>query len=186
MSLRDQTLGALPNLIGLMTDAQGGVLPHADSIRPIAPPLPSAEIPHASAIAAELIHAGPWAVASVASKDARGEADRDAAIEAAQVAQRQVKRREVRRAARVESYGKKVPLNAGGGSAAPLTMSPASDIHYLSVKQVARRFGVGVATIWRWSKAHPDFPKPVRPGPGVTRWLPDEIAVFESKLKERR
>lgn len=143
MYLRDQTFRSA-TLLGLMTDAQGSVLPHADSIRPIAPPLPPADD-------------GPVSVSSAGSSDAKSWRDRDAAREAAQVAQRQAHRRKIRRATRIEPYGDKVLLNAGGGSGAPLTMSPVSDTHYLSVRQVARRSVSGSQRSGAGAKPIPTF-----------------------------
>lgn len=51
---------------------------------------------------------------------------------------------------------------------------------YLSVKQLAERYGVSVHTIWRWAKAE-KFPQPVKLGIGVTRWLEADVLEWESK-----
>lgn len=40
---------------------------------------------------------------------------------------------------------------------------------YLSVDQVAERFGVSKDAIWRW-KRKDEFPKPVKLGGMTTRW----------------
>jgi predicted DNA-binding transcriptional regulator AlpA len=75
---------------------------------------------------------------------------------------------------------------AAVSSAAPPDRPLANEVQYLNVKQVARRFGVGVATIWRWSTDSSGFPRPVRLGAGTTRWSLDELVAFEAKLRERR
>lgn len=45
---------------------------------------------------------------------------------------------------------------------------------YLDVGQVAERYGVSTDTIWRW-KRHGVFPKPVKIGPGTTRWRMSDL-----------
>ena len=50
---------------------------------------------------------------------------------------------------------------------------------FLSVKQVAERYGLSVATIWRWSKERDDFPRPRKLGSGSTRWKLDDLVAFE-------
>ena len=47
---------------------------------------------------------------------------------------------------------------------------------YLTVNQVAERFGVSTDTIWRW-KRNGDFPRPVRVGPNCTRWRLSDIVA---------
>ncbi len=54
---------------------------------------------------------------------------------------------------------------------------------FLSVKQLSRRWNVGVATVWRWNKAG-DIPKSVVLGPGTTRWRRSEILAFEALLEQ--
>ena len=54
---------------------------------------------------------------------------------------------------------------------------------FLSVKQLARRWNVGVATVWRWNKAG-DIPKSVVLGPGTTRWRQSEVLAFEASLEQ--
>lgn len=56
---------------------------------------------------------------------------------------------------------------------------------YLTVKQVAARLSVSVATIWRWSTENPDFPKPIHFSKGTTRWRVTEIEAFEFSLRAR-
>ncbi|MFN7185442.1 MAG: helix-turn-helix transcriptional regulator [Alphaproteobacteria bacterium] len=42
---------------------------------------------------------------------------------------------------------------------------------FLSVKHVAQKYNVSVATIWRWANdPATGFPKPVSLSPGCTRW----------------
>ena len=51
---------------------------------------------------------------------------------------------------------------------------------YLNDKQLAGRYGVSRATIWRWV-AKGMLPKPVQISPGTTRWKSDQIASFEAE-----
>lgn len=51
-------------------------------------------------------------------------------------------------------------------------------ITYLSDKQLAERFSVGRATIWRWVKSEL-FPKPIKLSASCTRWKLSEIEVWE-------
>ena len=52
---------------------------------------------------------------------------------------------------------------------------------YLTVEDVAKRFGVSTDTIWRW-KRNGDCPAAVRVGPGTTRWRVSDVIEHESKL----
>lgn len=55
-----------------------------------------------------------------------------------------------------------------------------SQMLYLTDKQVAARYGVDRAAIWRWRRTDPDFPDPVKLTPGTTRWRIDELEAWES------
>ncbi|MBT5268252.1 MAG: AlpA family phage regulatory protein [Candidatus Marinimicrobia bacterium] len=50
---------------------------------------------------------------------------------------------------------------------------------YQSDKQVAYRFVVSRATIWRWVKEG-KFPKPVKLSPGCTRWKLSDVEQWEA------
>ena len=52
--------------------------------------------------------------------------------------------------------------------------------YYLTVGQVAQRFGVSKDSIWRW-KRNGEFPKPFKLG-GSTRWRLSDIEDWESQL----
>ena len=51
---------------------------------------------------------------------------------------------------------------------------------YLSVAQVAARYGVHRTTPWRWAKTDPNFPKPVSLMPGCTRWKLADLEAWEA------
>lgn len=53
---------------------------------------------------------------------------------------------------------------------------------YFTVEEVADRYRVSTATIWRW-KRDGDFPRAVKVGPGCTRWRLNDIIEHESKLQ---
>jgi len=50
---------------------------------------------------------------------------------------------------------------------------------YFTVRQVATRYRVGIATVWRWVKEQDGFPEPVRLSKGTTRWLEADLVRFE-------
>ena len=56
------------------------------------------------------------------------------------------------------------------------------DNMYLTVEQVAERYGVSTDSIWRW-KRNGTFPAPVRVGPNCTRWCLSDIIEHDSRLQ---
>lgn len=54
---------------------------------------------------------------------------------------------------------------------------------YLSVDEVAGRYSVSRATIWRWVEAQPNFAKPVKLSPEATRWKMCDLAAFEAGIE---
>ncbi len=50
---------------------------------------------------------------------------------------------------------------------------------YLSVDRVAARYDTSKATIWRWAKNNPAFPKSVQLSRGTTRWRLSDLVAFE-------
>jgi predicted DNA-binding transcriptional regulator AlpA len=51
---------------------------------------------------------------------------------------------------------------------------------YLSIDEVAKRYGVGHSTVWRWVKNDDRFPAPIKLSPGTSRWLEMELLKFET------
>ena len=67
------------------------------------------------------------------------------------------------------------------------TILETTDAHgdvWLSDVQLAQRWGVNRATVWRWLQTKHDFPKPVALSERVRRWRSSEIAVWE-RARER-
>ncbi|MEI4262853.1 helix-turn-helix transcriptional regulator [Roseovarius sp. D0-M9] len=60
-------------------------------------------------------------------------------------------------------------------------MNSLSENLYLSVDQVAARFGVSKDSIWRW-KREGDFPAAVKLGGTTTRWRLSDIEEWEGQL----
>lgn len=56
---------------------------------------------------------------------------------------------------------------------------------YLTVKDVAERFGVSTPTIWHWLKAG-QLPKPVKISAGCTRWKMSDLLNWEEQLEEKQ
>ena len=59
------------------------------------------------------------------------------------------------------------------------------DTHFLSDKQVARRYNVKRTSIWRWVQKN-GFPKPLKLSPGCTRWELESIVEWERKKKDKK
>jgi prophage regulatory protein len=55
-----------------------------------------------------------------------------------------------------------------------------SSVQYLTVGDVAALLRVSKATIWRWVKTNPDFPRPRKLSNGATRWSFAEIVAFSN------
>lgn len=55
---------------------------------------------------------------------------------------------------------------------------------YLKDYEVAARYGVGRASIWRWVKTDPTFPKPVSLSAGCTRWQIPALEAWEARRVE--
>lgn len=63
---------------------------------------------------------------------------------------------------------------------APLKDNPApADRPFWDDLELAERYRTHRATIWRWA-AIGKFPKPVKIGPGTTRWKGCDVAAFEA------
>ena len=61
----------------------------------------------------------------------------------------------------------------------PKKQAPDGAQLYFSDRQVAERFGISVATVWRWSReGREGFPAPVRLV-GTTRWRLADLEAFE-------
>ncbi|MCH4151992.1 MAG: AlpA family phage regulatory protein [Sphingobium sp.] len=50
---------------------------------------------------------------------------------------------------------------------------------FISDTQLAERFAVSRATIWRWERVDPTFPCPVKLSRGCTRWRLSDIENWE-------
>lgn len=52
-------------------------------------------------------------------------------------------------------------------------------MQFLNVKQVAAKYAVSTATIWRWVRKG-EFPEPVKLNPQVVRWPDAELEKWEA------
>lgn len=57
---------------------------------------------------------------------------------------------------------------------------------FLSIEQVALRYGVGQSTIWRWVAKDDNFPKPLKLSKGTSRWLESHLRDFERNAVLKR
>jgi prophage regulatory protein len=58
-------------------------------------------------------------------------------------------------------------------------MHGASKMRFLKDAEVASLIGAGISTVWAMTAHDPDFPKPIRLGPRMTRWIDDEITGWQ-------
>ncbi len=153
-----------PDLLSLMTDSSGTVLPHAASVRDDTPAMGGEECldNHHQQLPGPMV--GP--VPAQMQVD-----DHEATIR-----QRQKERRQQRQQSRLEQRQPYVSLSVPRALQSPSQM-------YLRVQQLAARWNVSVPTVWRWT-ADGKIPLPVRLSPGTTRWRLDEIEAYEQKLEE--
>lgn len=56
---------------------------------------------------------------------------------------------------------------------------------FLTVEDVAQRYGVSKATVWRWVKNDPDFPEPIKLSIGTSRWTEEQLLTFERLAAKR-
>lgn len=56
---------------------------------------------------------------------------------------------------------------------------------FVDIIQVAQRFGVSKATVFRWRQANPDFPPPIRLGPNTVRYDEDAVEAFIREQTKR-
>lgn len=64
-------------------------------------------------------------------------------------------------------------------------MIPDPDITYLSVRDLAQRYGVAPSTVWRWCDRG-DYPRPVSLTPGCTRWRMADVLTWEREREAAR
>lgn len=51
---------------------------------------------------------------------------------------------------------------------------------YFQDIEVGKRYGVSRASIWRWLKTDPSFPKPVALSAGCSRWRLSDLEAWEA------
>lgn len=95
------------------------------------------------------------------------------------VAERQKARRDAKKAAKAAPQ----PVAALTRPNAVGNVSGAVAKRYLTVKELAIRWGVGVSTIWRWAH-EARIPSPIAIGPRATRWEISDIETYERDRRE--
>lgn len=152
------------DLLSLMTAADGNILPHSASCRDIDPI-------RGTAISTDAETQGLAAQLAVAER---------------QRARRASRRREKSRSGSRRTTPED-PENRGATESVEANRKSATvgtELEFISVRQLARRWNVGVATVWRWA-AIGQIPAPVHLGPGTTRWIQPEILAHEASIKAR-
>lgn len=56
---------------------------------------------------------------------------------------------------------------------------------YFTIDEVAGRYRVAKATVWRWVKNDPDFPEPIKLSAGTSRWTEEQLRLFERAAAKR-
>ena len=65
----------------------------------------------------------------------------------------------------------------------PHVICPHCVEQYLSDHQVAERYGIAKATVWRWHDSNPDFPRRIKMSPGTSRWKLSDLVRFELRVQ---
>ncbi len=73
----------------------------------------------------------------------------------------------------------KLPAN----TTASVALDTGAMERFLSDHEVARRFEVSRATVWRWHASNEFFPQSIQISPGTTRWALSELMAFEARLR---
>jgi predicted DNA-binding transcriptional regulator AlpA len=63
---------------------------------------------------------------------------------------------------------------------------PQTASRFLSIGEVAQRYGVPHATVWRWAEKDGDFLKPIKLSAGTSRWSEEQLFEFESRASMRQ
>ncbi len=66
----------------------------------------------------------------------------------------------------------------------PIALCTRCTEQYLSDHQVAARFNITKATVWRWHDKNLDFPRRIKLSPGTSRWKLSDLLRFEEKMQE--
>ena len=59
------------------------------------------------------------------------------------------------------------------------------ELYYLSAKDVARRYGIGVSTVWDWT-AKKLLPPPTHYGQRCTRWNSFDLDTHDQQAKGKK
>ena len=62
-------------------------------------------------------------------------------------------------------------------------MNNLRELYFLSAKNVAIRYGIGVSTVWDWT-AKKLLPPPTRYGKRCTRWSSSDLDEHDQQAKE--
>jgi prophage regulatory protein len=56
----------------------------------------------------------------------------------------------------------------------------------IRIDQVCERTGASRATVWRWAKGDPSFPRPFKLSEGVTVWDEGEVFAWVASKRDAR
>ena len=71
------------------------------------------------------------------------------------------------------------PKPTADTSSKPIALCTRCTEQYLSDHQVAARFNITKATVWRWHD-----PRRIKLSPGTSRWKLSDLVLFEAKMQE--
>jgi predicted DNA-binding transcriptional regulator AlpA len=75
----------------------------------------------------------------------------------------------------------KVAMKKRTAQGQPSAPCPQCAERYLSDHEVASRFGISKATVWRWHDKNPGFPGRIKLSRGTSRWKLSDLVRFEAK-----
>jgi len=78
----------------------------------------------------------------------------------------------------VKTQGRKPAAKSPSAKTGPL-------VSFMTVDEVAQRYSVSNATVWRWVKNDPSFPEPIKLSAGTSRWAEEQLRAFERHAFER-
>jgi prophage regulatory protein len=76
-----------------------------------------------------------------------------------------------------------LPRDAGAAPQATTSPNHPAPITWVSPKWAAEMLDLSEATIWRWLKTRPDFPRPVKLSPGCTRFKLQDLLDFVASME---
>ena len=72
----------------------------------------------------------------------------------------------------VKTQGRKPAAKSPSAKTGPL-------VSFMTVDEVAKRYSVSKATVWRWVKNEPSFPELIKLSAVTSRWTEEQLRLFD-------